>query len=139
MDSQDSQEEVRRVIPRSSAGKRILIVEDNDETASTLQIGLEDLGYVVELAHNGPVALQVAKRFQPDICLLDIMLPVMDGYELMKRMRESALQVLHYIALTGHTQQFDRQRSINAGCSEHLLKPVRVHELVRVIEALYQS
>ncbi|MDB4957131.1 MAG: luxQ1 [Myxococcales bacterium] len=127
--------------PRFSAGKRILIVEDNNETAGALKTGLEDLGYPVALAHNGPVALQIAKTFQPDVCLLDIVLPVMDGYELIKRMRESTdpSRQIHYVALTGHTKQFDRQRSIEAGCTEHLVKPVRVHQLARVLEQLYQN
>ena len=103
-----------------------------------MRIGLEDLGYAVAVAHNGPVALQIAKTFQPDVCLLDIVLPVMDGYELVKRMRESQGET-HYIALTGHTTQFDRQRSLDAGCAAHLVKPVRVHELARVIEALFSA
>ena len=128
------------VLPHS-AGKRILLVEDHHETATSLKLALEDLGYVVALAHNGPVALQVAKDFAPDVCLLDIVLPVMDGYELLRRMRESqaAEHQVHYIAVTGHGMQFDRKRSLAAGCVEHMLKPVRVHALVRVIEEIFTT
>jgi CheY-like chemotaxis protein len=126
------------VIPRHSLGKRILIVEDSDETANALKIGLEDLGFVVAIAHNGPVALQVAKSFRPDICLLDIGLPVMDGYELVKRMRQAdpTPDHLQFVAMTGNTL-IDKERSLAAGCVDHLRKPVRVHQLARVLEDLF--
>jgi CheY-like chemotaxis protein len=140
MDPQETQD-LPPITPLSSAGKRILLVEDNDETAIALKLGLEDLGYVVAVAHNGPVALQVARSFLPDVCLFDIVLPVMDGYELMKRMRQGTdgSRQVHYIAITGHATKFDRRRSLEAGCVEHLMKPVRAHQLARVFESLYQA
>jgi CheY-like chemotaxis protein len=126
----------------ASAGKRVLLVEDNDETASALKMGLEDLGCQVALAHNGPVALQVAKSFEPDICVVDIVLPVMNGYELVKRMREVfnlQSRNVPFVAVTGHTTQFDRQTSLDAGCSDHLLKPLRAAQLLEVIETLIRT
>ena len=66
---------------------RLLIVEDNDDTAQVLKWGLEQLGYAVAIAHNGPLALRVAESFSPQVALLDIGLPVMDGWELARRLR----------------------------------------------------
>src|SRR6266550_3823409 len=102
---------------------------------------LDELGYQVALAHNGPVALQVAKAFQPDVCLVDIMLPVMNGYELVKRMREMFerdARRVPFVAVTGHSVQFDRATSLEAGCAEHLVKPIRPAQLVQVFEDLFQ-
>ena len=119
-------EEVR---PRS--GKRVLIVEDSDETARALKSALELLGHEVALAHDGPVALTVARRFRPDVALVDLELPVMDGYELASRMR--AIYELRLVAVAASA---DTQRAQEAGFAEHLVKPVDLARLERVVESL---
>jgi signal transduction histidine kinase/ActR/RegA family two-component response regulator len=120
------------------ARKRVLLVEDNHDAAIALQHALELLGYQVALAHNGPVALTVAKAFQPDVALLDINLPVMDGWELSKRLRELRVpsRELHFVAVTARDQEQDRQKSAEAGFVDHLVKPIDLGKLERVVENL---
>jgi signal transduction histidine kinase/ActR/RegA family two-component response regulator len=120
------------------ARKRVLLVEDNHDAATALQKALEMLGYQVALAHNGPVALTVAKAFQPDVALLDINLPVLDGWELSKRLRELRVPAreLHFVAVTARDQEQDRQKSAEAGFVEHLVKPIDLGKLERVVENL---
>lgn len=117
---------------------RLLIVEDNDDTAQVLKWGLEQLGYAVAIAHNGPLALRVAAGFAPEVAVLDIGLPVMDGWELARRLREQhpGLQV---IAVTGIVEDEARVRSASAGFADHLLKPVNIdaiHDAVQKLPAV---
>lgn len=123
---------------KKAARKRVLLVEDNHDTAIALQKALETLGYQVALAHNGPVALTVARSFQPDVALLDIGLPVMDGWELARRLRELKVPAreLHFVAVTARDQDSDKQRSADAGFAEHLVKPIDLMKLERVVENL---
>jgi CheY-like chemotaxis protein len=123
---------------RQRSHKRVLIVEDNDDTARALKNALELLGHEVALAHNGPVALTVARAFRPDVALLDISLPVMDGYELANRLRAItvATRELHIVAVTAYGTDAHRRRSHEAGFAEHLVKPVDLAKLERVVEAL---
>jgi signal transduction histidine kinase len=114
--------------------KRILVVDDNDDAASSLKKALERLGYAVAIAHDGPAALRAAAVFEPEIALLDIGLPVMDGYELARRLR--ALRRLHLVALSGYGQEADRQRSAEAGFEVHLTKPVDLRHLENVVRSL---
>ena len=123
---------------RKHTAKRVLIVEDNDDTARALKSALEMLGYEVALAHDGPVALTVARTFHPDVALLDIGLPVMDGYELASRLRAMniAARQLHVVAVTAYGTDEYRQKSSDAGFAEHLVKPVDLAKLERVVEGL---
>ena len=84
-------------------------------------------GYDTRVAHDGPTALRVAAEFTPDIALLDIGLPVMDGYELASHLREiPGLAGLRLVAVTGYGQESDRQRTREAGFHHHLVKPVDI-------------
>lgn len=125
-------------VVKKATRKRVLLVEDNHDTAISLQKALETLGYLVAIAHNGPVALTVARSFQPDVALLDIGLPVMDGWELARRLRELkvATRELHFIAVTARDQDSDKQRSADAGFADHLVKPIDLLKLERVVESL---
>jgi signal transduction histidine kinase/CheY-like chemotaxis protein len=118
--------------------RKLLVVEDNDDTARSLKNALEQLGYVVALAHNGPVALNVARTFDPDVVLMDIGLPVMDGWELAKRLRElrGAAQDAPVVAVTAYDRDVDKQRSTAAGFAEHLVKPIDLNRLQEVVESL---
>jgi signal transduction histidine kinase/ActR/RegA family two-component response regulator len=106
---------------------RILVVDDNQDAAELLASSLGFLGYEAHTAHDGPSALRLAEDVQPDVALLDIGLPVMDGYELATRLRESAmLQGLHLIAVTGYGREADRRRSAAAGFDAHVVKPLQM-------------
>jgi CheY-like chemotaxis protein/anti-sigma regulatory factor (Ser/Thr protein kinase) len=128
-----------QVTPRQKTRRmRVLLVEDNHDTALALQHALETLGYEIALAHNGPVALTVARSFEPEVALLDINLPVMDGWELSRRLREVKVKGrnLPVIAVTARDQDQDKQRSAEAGFAGHLVKPIDLAELERVVEQL---
>jgi signal transduction histidine kinase/CheY-like chemotaxis protein len=118
--------------------RRLLLVEDNDDSARALKNALEQLGYVVALAHNGPIALNVARTFDPDVVLMDIGLPVMDGWELAKRLRElrGAASNAPVVAVTAYDRDVDKQRSNDAGFADHLVKPIDLGKLQAVVESL---
>jgi signal transduction histidine kinase len=117
-----------------SRSKRVLIVDDNHDAATLIGDWLDNLGFEVRVAHDGPSALAMAETFRPNIALLDIGLPVMDGYELGKRLREvMAGADLRLVAVTGYGQDSDRKRSSEAGFAAHLVKPVDIDLLTKVL------
>ena len=124
--------------PVAPAGSgRVLIVDDNLDAAELLQYALEATGYAVEMATDPITALDVAARFAPEVAILDIGLPVIDGYELATRLLALPEAAgCRLIALTGYGQEHDRRRSLDAGFYEHLVKPVDVDRLVRLVEAV---
>jgi signal transduction histidine kinase/CheY-like chemotaxis protein len=121
-------------------GKRVLVVDDNSDAAETLADILRELGHTTSVAHDGPTALAAATAFRPHIALLDIGLPVMDGYELARRLREHPdLGKTHLFAITGYGQESDRERSRAAGFQEHLVKPIDLAHLATLIDAAQPS
>jgi two-component system CheB/CheR fusion protein len=123
--------------PGLASPLRLLIVDDNRDAAVTLGALLGKVaGHEVRLAHDGPEALRVAEAFEPEVVLLDIGLPGMDGYEVARRLRATAPGAgALLIALTGWGQQEDHRRSQAAGFDHHLVKPVDSE----VIEGLIAS
>lgn len=119
----------------SSEGLRILVVDDNADARELLGEALRLLGHVAHVAAGARAALALAPRVQPQVALLDIGLPEMDGYELGRRLRGvPGLEHLPLVALTGYGQARDRQRSQAAGFFAHLVKPVgldAIGELLR--------
>jgi two-component system CheB/CheR fusion protein len=114
--------------------QRILVVDDNPDAADTLAEALRLEGHEVRVALDGPGALAIAPGFRPHSALLDIGLPVMDGYELAGKLRNHpALAGIRLIAVSGYGQPTDRRRSLDAGFAEHLVKPV---ELEAILDAL---
>jgi len=112
----------------------VLIVDDNEDAATTLATLLEALGHRPLVAHDGPSALQLLEREQVDIAVLDIGLPVMDGYELAERIRaRDPRPALRLIALTGYGQVEDRMKSAAHGFDEHLVKPVDIDTLLQLL------
>ena len=105
------------------ASKRILVVDDNTDAAELMAELFERSGHRTAVAFDGPSALEIAATFAPEIAVLDIGLPVMDGYELARRLREQIAKI-HLIALTGYGQSSDRARALDAGFDVHLVKPV---------------
>jgi signal transduction histidine kinase/CheY-like chemotaxis protein len=114
------------------SGRRILVVDDNADAAQLLAETLRAVGHVTRVAHDGPAALRIASEFRPDAALLDIGLPVMDGYELARRLREQ-LGDVQLVAITGYGQAPDKERAIDAGFDEHLVKPVQFERLHAVL------
>jgi two-component system CheB/CheR fusion protein len=109
----------------ASAVRRILVVDDNADCAETLARLLELGGHPVGLAHDGPTALRVAETFRPDVVLLDIGLPRMDGYEVARRLRQlPGLERTVLVALTGYSHDEHRQRCREVGFDQVLTKPV---------------
>jgi len=115
---------------------KILIVDDNEDAAMTMSDALERLGYEVAVANDGPSALKVAPDFAPDVALLDLGLPVMDGFELAERLREQQARCPHLVAVTGYGQDSDKQRTRDAGFERHLVKPVALTTLSQVVAEL---
>ena len=116
---------------------RILVVDDNQNAATLLSEFLEMTGFATHIAFDGPAALEAAMAFRPDVALLDIGLPIMDGYELAGRLRAQALlQNTRLIALTGYGQESDRRRAQEAGFDLHLVKPVNLEELPGTIRRI---
>jgi signal transduction histidine kinase len=121
--------------PSSIQPKRILVVDDNVDAAEMLGELLQDGGHQVQVAHHPAAAVAMLDTFQPEIAVLDIGLPGMDGYELAARVRRS-LKGSHcrLIALTGYGQNHDRTRSTEAGFTHHLVKPVDIEVLMKIVE-----
>jgi PAS domain S-box-containing protein len=110
----------------SGPHSRVLVVDDNRDAANMLAEALHDLGHQTETAFDGPSALKAAERFRPQVVLLDIGLPVMDGYEVARHLRQEAeLGPLKLVAITGYGQSSDKRKSLEAGFDEHVVKPVR--------------
>ena len=118
--------------PAAAARTRILLVDDNADAIDMLRDMLTDLGYQVAVAYDGPQALSALENFQADVAVIDIGLPVMDGYELAGHIRGGGHEP-RLIAMTGYGQPANRVRSRQAGFDEHLVKPVDVAALIAVI------
>jgi CheY-like chemotaxis protein len=121
-----------------SLARRILVVDDNADAADSLKVLLGILGHKVEIAHDGVSALQLARKFDPELVFLDIGLPGMNGYEIARRFREQAGSArARIIALSGYGAERDRLRAKEAGFDLHLVKPVDPAGLPAVIAAVF--
>jgi len=114
--------------------QRILVADDNCDAAEALSLQLQLAGHDVRTAHDGADALAMTESFEPDIVLLDLGMPKMDGYEVARRvrMRPQGRRV-RLIALTGWGQQQDRDRTAAAGFDAHLVKPVSEAHLFQAL------
>ena len=119
--------------PRPSRQARVLIVEDNDDARVSLQRLLQADGHLVSAARDGRAGLEAAMAGSPNIAVVDIGLPGMDGYEFAHAMRERLGSGVRLIALTGYGTQTDRQRALEAGFDAHLTKPVDIDRLLALI------
>jgi len=120
-----------------SAGHRVLVVDDNRDFASSLAMLLSELGNEVRVANDGAQGLEAAKAFVPQVAFLDIGMPKLNGYRLAEMMRaESALAHTHLVALTGWGQEKDRRAAQDAGFDRHLVKPVKLEQILDILETL---
>ncbi len=131
-----SQRKEPGVIPEVEP-QRILVADDNHDAAEALSLQLQLAGHDVRTAHDGAEAVAIARTFDPDIVLLDLGMPKMDGYEAARelRLRSNEGRRLTLIALTGWGQQQDRDRTADAGFDEHLVKPVAEAQLFKALAA----
>lgn len=112
--------------------RRVLVVDDNADAAQSLSLLLDVLGFETRCALDGPRAIREAGAFGPDVVLLDIGMPGMDGYEVARALRP-VHPAARLIALTGYGRDDDRLRSREAGFDDHLLKPVDIEQLQKLL------
>jgi CheY-like chemotaxis protein len=119
---------------------KILLVEDNEMNRDMLSRRLEKRGYAVVLAVDGVEGVAKAKAEAPDLILMDMSLPVLDGWDATKQIKaEPALAAVPIIALTAHAMESDRQKALGAGCDDYDTKPVELPRLLMKIEALLKK
>jgi DNA-binding response OmpR family regulator len=115
--------------------KKLLIVEDNTDLLELLRLGLKDAGYLVITAANGVEAIQLARNVQPDLILLDVLLPELDGFEVCESLRKDPVTApIPVIMLTGLTGEFTRYAGLESGADEYVTKPARLEQLLPRIE-----
>ncbi len=120
--------------PTSRVPLRILVVDDNVDAADSVAWLLRSRAHEVRTAHDGRSAIEVAKEFRPQVVVLDLGLPKLDGYEVSRRLRSaSGTRDALIVAVSGYGQDEDRRRSSQAGCDYHFIKPVDFQTLLGVL------
>ncbi len=116
---------------------KILLVEDNEMNRDMLSRRLQRKGYQVVLALDGQTGVELSQTQAPDLILMDMSLPVLDGWEATRRLKaDSTTRHIPVIALTAHAMSNDRERALEAGCDDYDTKPVELPRLLAKIEAL---
>jgi CheY-like chemotaxis protein len=124
----------RDTLVGSARSSRILVVDDNQDAARTLARLLRILGHETRTANDGGEAVEVAEEYRPELILLDIGLPILNGYDVARTIRDRPWgRDVAIVALTGWGQENDRLRSKEAGIDDHLVKPVDPEHLVRIV------
>ena len=122
---------------KTTPSRRILVVDDNEDSAESLTILLSLGGHETHTAHDGLEAIEAAEMFRPEVILLDIGLPKLNGFEVARKIREHPWgQTIMLVALTGWGQEEDRRRSQEAGFNHHLTKPVDPLALTKLLARL---
>jgi hypothetical protein len=117
----------------ASGALRVLVVDDNRDSADSAADVLRLLGNLVETAYDGPSGVAAARRFRPDMVFLDLAMPGLDGYATRKRFAEAGLQQCYFVAMTGFGNADDKRRTREAGFDAHLTKPVELDALVHLL------
>ena len=116
---------------------KVLVVDDNVDAADSVALLLNIDGFNARSVHGALAAIDTVHSFKPDIVLLDIGLPIMDGYEVARRLRkDNTIDRMRIVALSGYGQQADRERATQAGFDEYLVKPVEPTALSEFLRAL---
>jgi len=118
-----------------SHNQTLLVVEDNIDSAALLSILLKEEGYRVLLAHDGQQGLDMARQLRPDVILMDIGLPLMDGWIVARMLREDGSSQTVMVAMSGYGQPDDLERSLKAGFDLHLTKPLDLNALLNYLNA----
>ena len=120
--------------------KRILLVEDNEMNRDMLSRRLLRLGFEVLTAIDGEAAIVAAQAESPDLILMDLSLPLVDGWEVTRRLKANAsMKHIPILALTAHAMDQDREKALAAGCDEYDTKPVELNRLLKKMEALLKK
>ncbi|HEV8438644.1 MAG TPA: PAS domain S-box protein [Methylomirabilota bacterium] len=127
-------EDARDTSPARATSRRVLIVEDNEDARDMLKIYLERHGHEVFVAADGAEAIKLVGRVRPELAFIDIGLPIVDGYEVARQIRRQPEQPARLVALTGYGQTQDRQRCLDAGFDDHIVKPVDPAFLKEILE-----
>jgi CheY-like chemotaxis protein len=123
--------------PPDGGPLRVLVADDNHDAVDCLALILEHWGHHVCSVHDGPSALAAVSTFGPQVVLLDIQMPKLDGYEVAERLRqEPASHDLVLIAVTGHALATDRQRAFEAGFNHYLVKPFPMEDLQQLLSTI---
>ena len=119
---------------------RVLVVDDNVDTVTTLALLVQESGHDVRTAYDGSAVLEAALDYRPNVVLLDIGLPGLNGFEVAKRLRQQpALQNAVLVAMTGYGRESDRQRSQEAGFDHHLVKPGDFGKVLQILATVSES
>lgn len=119
---------------------KVLLVDDDDQILRSLRVYLELENYVVEVAENGIVAMEKLKSFQPGIVVLDIMMPEMDGFEVLEKMKQDEnTRKIPVIMLTAKGQDVDVLKGYQMGAASYMTKPFNLNELVENIELVLNT
>ncbi len=114
--------------------KRVLIADDDQDTANTLAMLLEQHGCEVRVAYNGQHAVEVAQAFEPDVFILDLTMPALDGFETATRLREfPKFKGKHFIACTGHEDQGHLDRASRVKFDDYLIKPCKLDVIMEIL------
>jgi len=113
---------------------KVLIVEDDKKTASLIKLYLEREGFQTTIAYDGRQALELAERYQPTFVILDLMLPVLDGWEVCRRLRQSS--DVPILMLTARGEEVDRVSGLTLGADDYVVKPFSPRELVARVKAI---
>jgi len=122
--------------------KKILLVEDNLHNRTVFETALRSHGYDLLIAEDGERALQVVGTYLPDLVLLDLSLPKVDGWTVARTIRANAnpqVSSLPIVALTAHAMKGDRERALEAGCNDYISKPVSPRQLARTVAAMVKA
>jgi signal transduction histidine kinase/CheY-like chemotaxis protein len=123
-------------VPAAATARRILLIEDNADARETLSLLLRMLGHHIESATTGPEGVARAIASRPQIALIDLGLPGLDGFEVARQIRAALGEAVLLVALSGYTQEEDRRRAHEAGFNAHLPKPIELEELNRVLSSM---
>jgi CheY-like chemotaxis protein len=120
--------------------QKVLVIEDNEQNMYLVNFILEVNGYEVLQANNGPLGIEIAEQHCPDLILLDIQLPVMDGYTVARKLRElPQIHTTPIIAVTSYAMPGDREHAIAAGCSGYIEKPINPETFMSEVKAFLPS
>ena len=119
--------------------KRILVVEDTEDNRQILRDLLSNAGFDIVEAHDGQAAVTAAAKFRPDLILMDIQLPILNGYEAIRRIKaDSTLQPIPIIAVTSYALSGDREKAKIAGCDGYVAKPYSPRQLLATVRELLE-
>ena len=120
--------------------RTIMVVEDYDDTRLLLKRGLEGLGYSVLEASNGQEAVDIAGRVRPDLILMDLDLPILDGIAATQQIRQQAnLEGVPIVAVTAYPMSYTRVKAFAKGCDEYMSKPIDMNELAQVVDRYFPA